>query len=311
MILENDNLKIEFHPALGGKITSFYHKEKKFELAAQTGRKLNELPPASGGFGPYAFGMDDAFPNIDAEHIAWNGRELVYPDHGEIWRAAFEATDRSKDSVSLRWKSPGFAYRYEKMLKLAQNALQIRYRITNESGSRLPCIWTWHGLMRYEEDMEVILPDGVTHCRNVLTGPVLGEAGTVYPLENERYDFTGVPKAATKSMVKFYAEHPVKQGRCGLRYPSQNMTCIMEYDEKILPYFGFWVTAGGLSGDHNCALEPTNGFYDSISAAQKNGKLPVLDTGEGMEFEVKITLVEEDLLFFKKGCKQAGKLLYL
>ena len=159
MILENENLKIEFHPGLGGKITSFYHKGRRFELAAQTEKKMNELPAASDGFGPYAFGMDDAFPNIDAECIEWNGRKLIYPDHGEIWSAAFEITDRSKDSVGLRWKSPGFAYCYEKMCKLYKNTLQISYRIINEGDSGLPCIWTWHGLMRYEEDMKIILPD--------------------------------------------------------------------------------------------------------------------------------------------------------
>lgn len=292
MILENDSLKIELHPGMGGKISSFYHKGKNFELAAQSRKELCGLPSAEGGFGPYAFGMDDAFPNIDAERIEWKGRTILYPDHGEIWKAAFEVTKQSADSVCLHWKSPDLEYSYRKTLKLSRNVLHINYQITNESGDELPCIWTWHGLMRYEEDMEVILPDGVTHCWNVLTGPVLGEAGTVYPLENERYDFTRVPKAETRSMVKFYAEQRIKQGRCGLRYPSQEMTCIMEYDEKILPYWGFWITAGGLLGDYNCALEPANGFYDSISRAGKNGKLPILAAGACMEFDVKIILEE-------------------
>lgn len=291
MVLENDRLKIECDPGMGGKILSFYQKKKGFELAAQTGRRRDELPAAEKGFAPYAFGMDDAFPSIDAERIVWKGRTLAYPDHGEIWRAEFEVTDQAEDHIGLCWKSPAFAYRYEKTLQLLQDALKISCHITNEGSGELPCIWTWHGLMRYEEDMEVILPEGTTHCRNVLDGTALGKAGTVYALENERYDFFRVPKAETKSMVKFYAEHPVKRGYCGLRYPSQGITCILDYDERALPYWGFWVTAGGFAGDYNCALEPANGFYDSISTAEKNGKLPVLGAGEDMEFEVKITLM--------------------
>lgn len=288
MILENDVLRIEIQSELGGKITSFYHKEKAFELAAQTSKAIDELPAVSGGFGPYAFGMDDAFPNIDAEQIWWNGRELSYPDHGEIWMAAFDIIAQSADCVVLRWEST-MGYHYAKTLQLVGNALVIRYDIKNESDAELPCFWTWHGLMRYEEDMRVILPEKTTHCRNVLTGPELGEAGTVYSV-NGSYDFTKVPKAESKIMSKFYAEHPVKSGKCGLRYPTQNAVCMMEYDAEILPYWGFWITAGGFQGDYNCALEPTNGFYDSISTARKNGKLPVLAPGESMVFEIKITL---------------------
>lgn len=290
MLLENDRLKIICHPELGGKITSFYYKEKNFELAAQRGRSLKELPAAAGSFGPYAFGMDDAFPNINAECIEWKGRTLLYPDHGEIWRAEFEVAERAEDGVRLRWKSPAFAYRYEKTLRLVQNTLHIRYRIANEGEHELPCFWTWHGLMRYEEDMRLILPGDIAECRNVLSGPLLGEAGKLYSLENEVYDFTKVPKAASAGMVKFYAEQPVKQGRCGLRYPTQNVTCTMEYDAKALPYFGVWITAGGFQDDHNCALEPTNGFYDSVSTARENGRLPVLADGERMEFELRIML---------------------
>lgn len=290
MQIENSKLKIACNPDLGGKITSFFCKEKNFELAAQPGNRPEPQPPAKGEFAPYAFGMDDAFPNIDAEQIDWKGKNYAYPDHGEIWSAEFEATGQTRDSVSLCWKSPALGYRYEKKLHLNDNALHIHYHIVNEGDDELPCFFTWHGLMRYEENMEVILPDGVICCRNVLSGSVLGEAGKIYPLENDVYDFKKVPKAESRSMVKFYAEGELTDGCCGVHYPSQNVTCLMEYDIKALPYFGFWVTAGGFQGDYNCALEPSNGFYDSISVARENGKLPVLAVGESMEFEIRIML---------------------
>lgn len=290
MLIKNNKLKIECHPEFGGKITSFFHMEKGFELAAQTSKALKLPPSVSDGFASYAFGMDDAFPNIDAEQIHWKGRRYLYPDHGEIWRAGFIVTNQTDDSVSMYWKSPELEYGYEKKLCLKENALHIHYCIVNEGTGELPCVWTWHGLMRYEEDMKIILPQGITQLRNVLSGTVLGEAGRIYPLENDRYDFLKVPKAGTESMVKFYAEDPVKYGRCGLHYPSEHVTCIIEYDAEALPYLGFWVTAGGFQGDYNCALEPSNGFYDSISMAKENGKLPLLAAGDKMEFEIKVML---------------------
>lgn len=290
MQIENNILKIVCNPNFGGRITSFFCKEKNFELAAQPDKNLELESPLRGDFAPYAFGMDDAFPNIDAEQINWKGKNYAYPDHGEIWSAEFEVTDQTRNSVSLCWKSPELGYQYEKKMYLNANALNIHYLIVNVGDRELPCFWTWHGLMRYEENMEVILPKGVTHWRNVLSGSVLGEAGKIYPLENDVYDFERVPEAASRSMIKFYAEGEMVDGRCGVRYPSQNVVCTIEYDVKVLPYFGFWVTAGGFQGDYNCALEPSNGFYDRISLARNNGKLPVLAVGENMEFEIRIVL---------------------
>lgn len=290
MLIENNEIRIECRPELGGKIISFFQKEKKFELAARTDRRIEELPPAKDSFVPYAFGMDDAFPNIDAEEFVWKGKVYDYPDHGEIWKAKFEVTDHTGESVSMHWRSPQLGYYYRKTLRLEGSALCIRYHIVNEGPEELPCLWTWHGLMRYEEDMEVILPEGITHCRNVLDDSVLGKAGLIYPLRNSQYDFSKVPETESRSMVKFYAEESVRRGRCGLRYPSQDTVCMLEYEAEKLPFFGFWVTAGGFQGDYNCALEPANGFYDSISVAANNGKLPLLAVGEKMEFGMKITL---------------------
>ena len=291
MLLENDKLKIECCPELGGKITSFFHKGKGFELAAQPDKEIEQLPLAEESFGTYAFGMDDAFPNINAELIYWKGKTYAYPDHGEIWSAKFDVTEQAEKSIFLRWKSQNMGYCYQKRLCLENNVLNIRYYITNEGADELPCLWTWHGLMRYEEDMEVILPEDITHCRNVLSGSVLGKEGMIYPLENDVYDFGSVPKAESGNMVKFYAEGPVGCGKCGLHYPSQKITCMMEYDANVLPYFGFWITAGGFQGDYNCAMEPSNGFYDSISIAKENERLPLLAAGERMEFEIKIMLI--------------------
>lgn len=289
-LLENDRLRIEVCPKAGGKIVSFYSKMKDFELAAQTKKKPDELPSVKGCFAPYAFGMDDAFPNINEENIEWKGRKLAYPDHGEIWSAQFEVLNETDKHVSMCWKSSRMGYRYWKTMRITGNTLLVHYYIVNEKTEELPCLWTWHGLMRYEEDMEIILPQDTESCRNVLTGPVLGRAGTVYSLNNGKVDFSKVPEAKSRSMSKFYVDHPVKQGCCGFYYPGRNVTCMLEYDKDKLPYLGVWVTAGGFQGDYNCALEPANGYYDSISTAQKNGRLPVLKMGESMEFELKITL---------------------
>lgn len=84
-VLENDILRIVLLPSFGGKIISFYHKKKDFELAAQKDFETKDIAGVNKPrFGDYAYGMDDAFPNIDSEELVWNGKKLVYLDHGEI-----------------------------------------------------------------------------------------------------------------------------------------------------------------------------------------------------------------------------------
>ena len=143
--------------------------------------------------------------------------------------------------------------------------------------------------------MEILLPDGIEHSQNALGGCFLGEEGTVYSVQNDIYDFRKMPDPDICDMVKYYGLEVPMTGHCGVHYPSKNVVHLLDYDAEKLPFFGVWITAGGLQGDFNCALEPTNGYYDSIERAWKNQKLPVLKSGEELEFTLELTLRELDL----------------
>ncbi len=297
-LLENENLKIRILPCRGGKITSFYLKNKEFELAAQSSQEQYQIrcqmeaEGERGSFAPYAYGMDDAFPNVNQEIVEWKKRKLSYPDHGEIWSAAMEIFEQTSDKIRMKWDSPIFDYSYEKCMRLNEHTLEIEYHIVNEGKEELPCIWTWHGLLRYEQDMMITLPGNVAYYRNVLEGCILGKEGTVYPVQNEIYDFTKMPNPPECNMIKYYNEEDVTEGHCGIYYPTQNVSHYIDYDAKVFPYLGIWITAGGFQGDYNAALEPTNGYYDRISKARENQKLPVLHAGEKLDFTLKLTLKE-------------------
>lgn len=294
IILDNGILRVAICPGLGGKITSFYLMEKEFELAAQRSSRRNSggvsAPDSRESFAAYAYGMDDAFPNIESEKIERNGKVFSYPDHGEIWKAAFGVETISPESVSLCWRSPAFHYRFQKRMRISKNTLEIQYYIINEGKEAFPCIWTWHGLVRYEQDMELLLPRDLTHYRNVFEGNVLGKEGQVYPLHNAVYDFSRMPDPKRCNCAKYYGETATKIGHCGVQYPSEKVVYSLDYDAGLLPYLGVWVTAGGFQGDYNCALEPTNGYYDSIGRAARNRKLPVLEQGEALDFTIRHTL---------------------
>lgn len=69
---------------------------------------------------------------------------------------------------------------------------------------------------------------------------------------------------------------------------------MLHYDVKKLPYLGVWVTAGGFEGDYNCALEPSDGFYDSVRKAGENGRLPVLASGAAADFGFAVSLFSKE-----------------
>jgi galactose mutarotase-like enzyme len=140
--------------------------------------------------------------------------------------------------------------------------------------------------------MNLIMPCGVTRYRNVLNGTMLGDEGKLYEVQNNFYDFNKMPDPSICNMVKYYCDEPVSKGHCGIYYPSNNVSYILDYDAQKLPYLGVWITAGGLQGEYNCALEPSNGYYDSIGRAYENKKLPILRQGESFNFELRITLKE-------------------
>lgn len=118
IILDNEVLRISICPTLGGKITSFYLKAKGFELAAQCSKEqkdvIDVVQKKTNSFAPYAYGMDDAFPNVDSENVNWNQKQFFYPDHGEIWNAFFEVKHQSVNSIDFIWRSSMFCYLFQK-----------------------------------------------------------------------------------------------------------------------------------------------------------------------------------------------------
>ena len=296
VVLENDRLRCVCLPAHGGKIASLYRKDRDFELLFQNPRSRYRNAKPGAPFGDYeACGFDDAFPNIDAGKVQTARGEIDYFDHGEIWTAPFDFAVEP-GGVCLSYQSPFLGYRYQKRLALEGDALTLHYSISNESAYSFPCIWACHCLVNVHPEMKILFPRGVSRVQNVFDSSLLGEAGALYRFpvdqaaDGERYDFSKPLDERRASMLKIYCAEAVQEGFCGYRYPAHGVEALFAYDAQQLPYLGFWATAGGYRGDVNCALEPANGFYDSIELAQKNGKCGELLPGEMLEFSLQISV---------------------
>ncbi len=286
ILLQNQTFKVTILPEMGGKIASIYKIDKAFELLYQGERAvLSEGDP----FSKSAWGYDDAFPNINPEQISFNGRELSYPDHGEIWRSRFsyEADDTA---ATLKMRGKVFDYSYEKRVALLEDGVSIKYSIKNNEAGENPCIWAMHCLANCEENMELFYPPETKSMLNVKKKTCLGEVGSVhtYPVSESGYLFTRVAPLSANRVEKYYILDPIKNGVCGAYYPNHDLTFTTIFNSDALPYLGVWINEGGYKGDYNLAFEPTNGFYDKISIAMNNKKIVYLK--DNLEFEVIIKL---------------------
>lgn len=289
-ILEDDRLRVVCLPGFGGKLTSFRDKREGFELLFQNPTEGFRHAAVGDPFARFeACGFDDVFPSVVAETVQVGDRLVPYPDHGELWSSPFEPSVEEK-TLHLSYDSVLLPYRFEKRLEVANGALSISYRITHTGGDPFPCIWLFHCLVNMEEGMQLIMPPSATRIRNV-SG--FGEPGEVhpYPVTDGGVDLSRPLSTGPGRSGKFYLDGAVSDGRCGYRYPGRNLACLVEYDASALPYLGFWVTNGGFRGDRNCALEPTNGFYDSISVARENGAVVELSAGSVLEFAIRMRFV--------------------
>lgn len=287
--LENKRVSAVILPQFGGKITSFVYKDTGFELVAQPTRPYKK-PKIGDDFSLFdASGFDDVFPSVLPCEQWIDGRKVTYPDHGEIWTSVF-SYKKEKNRLQLEHKSENLPYHYKKEIFIDENKLCFDYIITNTGNYAFPCIWLFHGLVKYKEDMKLFYPPDTEEIVNALESDALGKEGRLHELCGVSQNFTNVPARQSQSMAKYYVNGKVSKGYCGYHYPKDNMESTVHFSEASLPYLGVWITAGGYRGDYNCAFEPSNAFYDDIEKARKNKALPELAPKGKLTFALQIEL---------------------
>lgn len=289
LALENNDIKAVILPAHGGKVASLWYRPAEFELLFQNPRGAFRKAEPGDKFSDFeACGFDEAFPTVDACTVRVGERQVTYPDHGELWSAAFSACEEG-EALRLSFESPLLGYRYEKRFSLDDAALVCDYTIDNPTADAIPALWVCHALVRAEPSMRLLLPPEVKQVQNVFTSDWLGAEkalldypAAVGPRGNIRLD-----RMPEDGQLKFYANGRVEAGWCGYEYPVHGVRVLLYSDPKDLPYLGFWATVGGYRGDVNCALEPANGYYDNIPNALSFNACPVLKAGGRWTFRLR------------------------
>ncbi len=257
-ILKNEQLEVVLLDEFGGKLISIADHEG-FEILYRNRDSEYRMPVYAAPFSEYdTSGLDECFPTIDESTV--QGRH--YPDHGDLWCVAWK-NRIIEDGISSSVHSASSGLNFKREIRLDGNKILFHYQVNNPSSMPAYYLWAQHGLLRWDESAELILPFSDDELINVIDG------------EKYPFDFTRLTEYPDGDCFKFYNSRPLAEGRVDVIYPKTGRVFCMRFDPVKLPYIGVWVTKGGFKGDYNFALEPSNGFYDSAARAIANGLEPI------------------------------------
>ncbi len=297
--LESEVLRVVVVPELGAKIVSLFDKRAGHEWLVGPMRSPKNVPYAASFTDQDMSGWDEMFPTIDAcEYPAsgpYYGRPL--PDHGEVWSLPWQMGNSEPGTILLTVEGRAIPYRLQRKISFTKPAtVQLAYELENNGSERLNFLWAAHPQFVAGAHTAVVLPDSIDEVVNVLPSDTWGAEGQRFTwpraisADGKTWQLDRIRSATHKDCRKFYLppENPVawaalvdhRRG-CSLR---------VEWSSKELPYLGIWVDEGKYNSLPAVALEPSNGYYDSLARAYKNQRAAICYPGSKQNWTLSIVL---------------------
>jgi galactose mutarotase-like enzyme len=288
-VLENALIRVELAPALGGKLISLRSKRTSTEWLLPPLRPYAEAK-ATAGFEEWdGGGFDECLPTVAATAKA--------PDHGEVWRHAWEEEETAEGSVLLRTTALDGAIAFERRARLEGASLVLDYAVENQSDAPQSLMYCAHPLLRVEQGDRILLPAEV---REVLlegsAGGRLGRRGdrVSWPKAKVGEDLSVVGPPDGSQADKLFAG-PLTDGWCGLVRASLDEGIELTFNSDVLPYLGLWICRAawpesGAAKQYAVAFEPTGSPHDSLADAEREGTAWRLALGERREWRLRFRL---------------------
>ena len=269
--VRGDGLTATVLPERGGRISSLRDRWGR-EWLAQPESALGQPPVPGSNFteGDMA-GWDECAPSI----VACDVDGVSIPDHGELWTTEF-------DSVPPRVGATGSVlnYRFERAIVATPNGLRLEYSAVSLRGD-VPFLWAAHPQF-VAPDGSWLRVDDVTEVVDVQSDPVQRVSWTD---ERSRID-----TVADRASRKFYLDPDRPRFEAALVHPD-GRAMVMRWSEQC-PYVGFWFDRRRYSRTPVIAIEPSTGFFDSLSVAQAKGLVAVLQPDMPLRWWVDLVVEE-------------------
>lgn len=280
---ENDYLKFEIAPELGGKVISVYNKklEKEFlwrnkELPLEVNQPGTEYDPNFWG------GIDELIPNDIPETID----SIPYPDHGELWTTPlqYELLD---NKISVFGKLKLSELYYEKTMFLDANSplIFLEYKIKNLSKVEKHFLWKFHAALAIEEG-DTMISDAQ-------------KARVVYP-ESSRFknkknfswpmigNFDVSKVQPRNNTMDFFYLYEIQEAEMKMSSSKANHLFSYRYDKEVFPYQWYFASYGAFLDHYTAILEPASSMPVSVNEAKKLNQCSRLLPNEEIKTTVKI-----------------------
>ena len=293
--LENAFVSVQVVPQCGAKIISLKDRRADREWLWHPG---NELKLFSNSLGdPFSqsplSGIDECLPTIIAGEM--NQRKI--PDHGEVWSQRWDLDQDLLLSGKIRTTIdlPLSPLRFSRELSLFKNQILMEYRLENRSNQIERYLWSFHPLFAYQPGDRLIIQNQIDQWKTILTSsPMRLPVGDSLSWSHYPEVISLKVPSMNDLIDPFYIKGFLNAtgGRAQIIREGTNESLLLEWDEKINPYLGYFLNSKGWNGYSHWALEPTNFPHDCITSEFEGGDLhhAELSPGEIRHWNLRLTL---------------------
>jgi hypothetical protein len=295
--LENRNLRVTILPELGGRIWSVVYKPHDRELLWHNPRiPLGKAPFRAVFDNVWCGGWEEMFPSPAPSVI--NGES--YPDHGEVWCLAWEATTESAgDTVSVRLSCDAriSAVRVEKKITLRadESRLEVAYSLHNPALADFPCIFTLHPAFNVTPDCRIDFPPMSVHLDPSYPASLAGVASPFpWPRamrEGREVDLRKVAPHSSGEVYFFYGTG-FREGWCAVTDAATRLTWGLVFSPQLFRACWLFASYGGWRNHDLAILEPSTSFPQQVEQAIANRTAATLPAGGRLETSVVLQVQE-------------------
>ena len=278
VVIQAGRCSITLLPELGGKISSILVDSLELlqtplkPLAGRTRRMAFSAGDASG--------WDECFPSVGECVVETEIGSVTVPDHGDLWRIAWDVLERTKDSATMRANGFSLPLELTRSLILSEYAsgwrIHLMYTVANRGTVPLPWSWVAHPLFTTEPGDRIVLPASVKTLRlegsggNRLGGSGADIAWPLARLADLSFDDLSLAKGAKTGIGDKLFTGIMEDDWCSLERPGVGLRLTVRFDPALTPYLGLWICYGGWPDEAGpkqvcVALEPSTAPVDSLA----------------------------------------------
>lgn len=268
-VTSGDGSRLVVVPGRGAKIASFVDPFGVERLAQPQLPLTRPAVPGDGFVDGDMCGWDECAPAVLPDRVDMDGREVVVPDHGELWTADW-SVDSTAGGVVAEARGLSQDYLFRRTVAPAERGFRLEYRV--RAGQR-PVAMCW-----------------VAHPQ--FTAPA-GTAVRLLPPPPAAVDVIAPERPRVPWPAAGVTVHAVPPGGCAKVYaaPEQAVaearmtspgrgTLVITWDPDAVPYCGVWVDRGAYSREDVVAIEPATGYADGLADALGSGRVVIVPAGE-------------------------------